>query len=58
MFDFTDKAFDQMSFTVKMPINFALIQIPAARRNNSFRAQMFDCFNKRLRVITFIGNQI
>ena len=33
MFDFTDKAFNQVSFTVKMPIKFALIQIVAARWN-------------------------
>ncbi len=30
MFDFTDKAFDQMTFSVKMPIDFALIQIVTA----------------------------
>ena len=34
MFDFTDKAFNQMSFPVKMPINLTLITIVAARWND------------------------
>jgi hypothetical protein len=58
MFDFTDKAFDQVPFSIKMPVKLPLITIPVARRDNSFRARMFDCFNKRLRIIAFTGNQI
>jgi hypothetical protein len=46
MFDFTDKAFDQMPFPVKMPINRPLITIITARRNDDLRSRMFDRFNK------------
>jgi 6,7-dimethyl-8-ribityllumazine synthase len=58
MFDFTDKAFDQMTFSVKMPVNRSLMPIITARWNDDFRTRMVDRFNKRLRIITFISNQI
>lgn len=47
MFDLTDKALDQMPFTVKVPINFALETIPTARRNNGISTGFSDLFNKR-----------
>ncbi len=47
MFDFTDKAFNQMSFTVKVPINLALKMIVTARWNDCMSASFSNSFNKR-----------
>ena len=47
-----------MPFSVKMPVNGAFITIITARWNDDFRTRIVDRFNKRLRIITFISNQI
>ena len=48
MFDFTDKAFNQMSFTIKMPIDRSLQAFVNARRNNGTRARLFNRFDECL----------
>ena len=41
-----------------MPVVFSLTAIRRARRDHRFRSGLFDRFDKSLRIITFVGDQI
>ena len=58
MFDFTDKAFNQVSFPIKMPVIFsARLSVVTAFRNDDFAARLSDSLDKLFGIVTFVGNQ-
>jgi len=56
MLEFVDKAFNQVSLAIQVPINFARPFAIHARWNHGLRTGFFDYFNKPIGVITFIGD--
>ena len=58
MLDFTDKAFNKMSFSIKMPVIFsARLSVVATRRNDDFSARPPEALHKGFGIIAFVGNQ-
>jgi hypothetical protein len=57
LLDLVDEAFNQMSFTIQVPIIFALYKAILFRRNHYFDAFGGHGFNQSVRVVTFIRNQ-
>lgn len=59
MLDFINKAFNQVAFSIQMPVVFASV-CPAVATfgNDGGGAALSDCLNKRLGIITLVGNQI
>lgn len=57
MLDLVNKAFDQVSFTIKMPVIFTLHEAIAFRWNHRKNAFGSDRFKQLVRIIAFIGNQ-
>ncbi len=59
MLDFTNKAFDKMSFSIKMNIVFSACSSAVATcRNHRFDTASCNSFDKLLTVVAFVGNQI
>lgn len=58
MLDFTNKAFNQVSFSIKMAVVFSTNSSAVTTfGNDDFSARSFDSLHKRLGVVAFIGNQ-
>lgn len=58
MLDFINKAFNQVAFPIQMPVVFAPIRPAVATfGNDGATAARSDCLNKRLGIVTFVGNQ-
>ena len=57
MLYFTDKAFNQMSFTIQVPVIFATQLFIRPRRNNHRCSVLDDRLDELFRIITFVGNQ-
>ena len=58
MLNFTNKAFDQMPFTIKMAVVFSRFSSAIMTfRNDNFSTRSSDSLDKRLGIVTFIGNQ-
>ncbi len=59
MLDFTDEAFNQVSFPIKMPvICSARLSAVTTLGNNDFAARMSDLLHKVFGIVTFVGNQV
>ena len=58
MLDFTNEAFDQMSFPIKMPVVFSTrLSAVTTFGNDNFSARSSDSLHKRFGIVTFVGNQ-
>lgn len=59
MLDFINKAFNQVAFSIQMPVVFASIcSAVAPLWNDGGGTALSNCLNERLGIITFVGNQI
>ena len=59
MLDFINKAFNQVSFSIQVPVVFAPgLSAIATFGNHGAAAAFSDCLNKGLGIISFVGNQI
>lgn len=58
MLDFTDKAFDQVPFPIKMAVVFsACSSIVTTFRNDYLPARSPECLHKGFGIVAFVGNQ-
>lgn len=58
MLDFTNKAFNQVSFPIKMPVVFsARLSAITTFGNDDLSARSPDSLHKRLGIVTLVGNQ-
>ena len=56
MLDLVDEAFDQVSFTIQMPVILTLLSAIRAQWNHGFDATLFDGLNQLIRVIALVSN--
>ena|SRR5581483_27854 len=56
VFEFVDKAFDDVAFTIQRPVNPAWLFAPSVRGNHSQRTLTLNLFDQRRRIVTCIAN--